>query len=77
MILNHFKGFPFIAGIIFGLLAIHFRKPEKRVVIEYPHPNDTESKVFKDRNGTCYTYSVHEVDCDANEGTLKEYPLQG
>jgi len=52
-------------------------KPQKQVIHQYPHPNDSQGKVYKDPNGTCYSYSVHEVDCDANEATLKEYPLQG
>lgn len=74
--LNHFKIFPFIAGLVFGLLALYFYKPEKVVIIEYPHPKESEKKVYRDKNGICYTYTSHEVDCDANESTLKDYPIQ-
>ncbi len=74
--LNHFQILPFIVGIGFGILALYFYTPEKTVIVEYPHPREMEKKVYRDKNGICYTYSSHEVDCDANEATLKEYPIQ-
>jgi hypothetical protein len=76
MILNHLRWMPFIAGIIAGILAMIFYKPEIRTIIEYPHPKEAENKIFRDRTGVCYKYTSHEVDCDSNEGTLKDYPLQ-
>jgi len=51
-------------------------KPEKQVIHQYPHPSEASKKVFRDHNGACYTYTSHAVDCDANEGTLKDYPIQ-
>jgi hypothetical protein len=74
--LNHFKLLPFVVGIGSGIVALYFYKPEKQVIIEYPHPRDGEKKIYRDRNGVCYTYTSHEVDCDANEATLKDYPIQ-
>jgi hypothetical protein len=64
-------------GIVAGVLVFSFYKPEKHVIVQYPHPSDAATKVFRDKNTSCYTYSSHEVNCDANEGTLKEYPIQG
>lgn len=52
-------------------------KPEKHVIHQYPHPKDASTKIFKDPSGTCYKYTSHEVNCDANEATLKDYPVQG
>lgn len=51
-------------------------KPQKQVIRQYPHPKEVGTKTFKDPNGTCYTYTTHEVDCDANEATLQDYPIQ-
>jgi hypothetical protein len=74
--LEHFRLLPFIAGLVLAGLVFMVYKPEKQVIRQYPHPSDTNSKTFKDPNGLCYKYTSHEVNCDANEGTLKEYPIQ-
>ena len=47
------------------------------MIYEYPHPQNAENRIFKDKNAVCYSYKSKEVSCDANEGTLKQYPLQG
>jgi hypothetical protein len=79
MVWDHFQLLPFCAGLVFGCVALYFYIPEKKVIIQYPHPSTVESerKIFRDKNAVCYTYSAHEVNCDANEGTMREYPLQG
>ncbi len=74
--LNHFRLLPFLAGIAIAFLVFMIYKPQKQVIRQYPHPQEAETKVFKDPNGTCYKYSAHVVDCDANEGTLTDYPIQ-
>jgi hypothetical protein len=72
----HFKLIPLLAGLLLGYLVARYYKPEKQTIHQYPHPSDTKNKIFKDHNNTCYSYESHEVDCDANEGTLKDYPIQ-
>lgn len=74
--LSHFRLVPFLLGLGAALLVFLVYKPEKQVIRQYPHPQDAKDRVFKDQNGTCYRYTSHEVDCDANEGTLKDYPIQ-
>jgi hypothetical protein len=76
-ILDHFRFIPFLVGIVVAYGVLQVYKPEKQIIHQYPHPKDAEDKVFRDHNGTCYTYTSHEVDCDANESTLTEYPIQG
>lgn len=72
----HFRLIPLIAGLVIGWLVAHFYKPEKKVIEEYPHPSDLKDKIYRDHNNTCYSYESHEVDCDTNEATLRDYPLQ-
>jgi hypothetical protein len=74
---HHFRLLPFIAGIVIGYIVSLIYKPEKQIIRQYPHPDEASKKVFKDPNGACYTYTSHEVNCDANEATLKDYPVQG
>jgi hypothetical protein len=75
--LGHFRPLPFICGISVASLIFLFYKPEKQVIRKYPHPSESDGKVFRDQNKTCYKYTTHEVNCDANEGTLRDYPVQG
>ena len=74
---HHFRLYPFIMGLLAGLVVLFVYKPDKKIIKQYPHPSDTVSKVYKDPNGTCYTYTSHEVSCDANESTIVDYPIQG
>ena len=75
--LHHFRCIPFILGILVGgLLLIYYRAPAT-IVYEYPHPQNMTHRVYRDNNNVCYSYSAKEVDCDANESTLRQYPLQG
>ena len=75
--ISHFRLFPFLAGLAIASVVFMIYKPEKQIICQYPHPSDSAGKVYKDPNGMCYKYATHEVNCDANEATLKDYPIQG
>ena len=74
--LSYFEWIPFFVGLVFGVLLVVFFRFEKEIIYKYPHPNTIQKLVYKDQNGACYKYNVNEVNCDENESTLKEYPLQ-
>jgi len=76
--LHHFKIIPFAAGLAVGLFLLFFYTTPPIVVYTYPNPKDdgTHTRVYKDKNAACYSYSSKEVSCDANEGTLRPYPIQ-
>ena len=73
--IKHFRLLPFIIGIVVGIIAIMFVKPERTVVYKYPNPEGSEKIVYKDKNGVCYRYKANKVDCDKNQDKLKEFPL--
>lgn len=73
--LKHIKLMPFAIGIVIGIVAIMFIKPEMNVVFKYPTPENCGKVVYKDKNGVCYKYSTKEVNCDKNESKLKDFPL--
>lgn len=74
--LNHFELLPFLIGFAFGIVGILFWKEKPRIIVKYPHPSTVNNMVYRDPNGICYKYNTKEVNCDANEGTLRPYPLQ-
>jgi hypothetical protein len=74
---KNFRILPFIIGLILGAGIFFFYTPSTPVVYQYPHPETGKDRVYKDKNGVCYSYTSEEVDCDKNEESLKDYPLQG
>ena len=66
---------PLVIGIIIGVIALIFVKPEMNVVHKYPNPESSDKIIYKDKNGICYAYSPKKVDCDKNEDKLKNFPL--
>lgn len=73
---KHFEMVPFLVGLAFGLVLLLFWKQKPDVVNAYPHPANVEKNVYRDPNGVCYKYQSKEVNCDANESSLKAYPIQ-
>lgn len=74
--MNHFELVPFLTGFLVGVVGLLFWKQNPQIVYKYPHPTTVENTVYKDANGVCYKYKSDEVNCDKNESTLKQYPLQ-
>jgi len=72
---RHIQFVPLVIGIIIGVIALIYVKPEKNVVYKYPNPESSEKIIYKDKNGICYAYSPKKVDCDKNEDKLKNFPL--
>jgi hypothetical protein len=73
--LKHLRLIPFIVGIAAGLFMIYYYKAPPAITYKYPHPQNIEDRVYRDTNGTCYSYTATKVDCDANEATIRPYPI--
>ena len=74
--INHLEFFPFVMGLMVGLFIVYILKPSPLVITKYPNLENTESVIYKDRNGTCFKYETRTIDCDKAEDRLKPYPLQ-
>ena len=75
--LHHFQVIPFLGGLAIGYLLVTYYKAPPTVIYEYPHPQNVNNRVYRDKNNMCYSYNSVQVDCDKNESTLRQYPLQG
>jgi hypothetical protein len=73
--IKHIRLIPLIIGIIVGIIGIYFVKPEQSIIYKYPTPENAGKLIYKDKNGLCYKYTSKEVNCDANESRLKDYPI--
>jgi hypothetical protein len=74
--LKHIRLLPFIAGMAVGVAMLLCYTAPRKTIYEYPHPQNVNERVYRDENGVCYKYSAKKVDCDANEATLRQYPIQ-
>lgn len=74
--LKHFRIVPFLLGLGAGYALLLFYRTEPRVIYEYPHPTNVDTRTYKDKNGVCYSYTAKDVNCDQNEATLRPYPIQ-
>ena len=75
--LKHFRIIPFGVGLAIGYYLLTIYKTEPRVIYEYPHPSNVDTRTYRDKNGICYGYTSKEVNCDQHEHTIKPYPIQG
>jgi hypothetical protein len=73
--LKHLRPIPLIIGLVIGVIAVFFIKPQKNIVHKYPTPENAGKIVYKDKNRVCYKYSAKSVDCDKNESRIKDFPL--
>jgi hypothetical protein len=75
-LLNQLEFFPFLVGLAIGLFLVYILKPSQTVIVKYPNLENTDTVVYRDRNGTCFKYETKVVDCDKEEDRIKPYPLQ-
>lgn len=68
--------FPFLCGLAVGIFVVYILKPAPMVIQKIPNLENAGSLVYKDRNGTCFTYDAKEVNCDKVEDKIKPFSLQ-
>lgn len=68
--------FPFVFGLTVGIFCVFVLKPAPTVITQFPNIENAGKIVYRDRNGTCFTYETHTVDCDKSEDRITPYPLQ-
>ena len=76
----HFFGklefFPFLCGLAVGIFVVYILKPAPMVIQKTPNLENAGTLVYKDRNGTCFTYTANEVNCDKVEDKIKPFSLE-
>ena len=73
--LKHIQFIPLVIGLLVGVVAVIFIKPQQNIIYKYPIPDTADKIVYKDKNGVCYKYKATKVECDKNESRLKDFPI--
>ena len=62
----------FFISLAIGLLFFYVIAPQKRIVIQYPNPENAGKVVYKDSNENCFKFKAEEVKCPANKSDIKD-----
>jgi hypothetical protein len=66
----------FLIGLSAGIFLVCMMRPEPKVVLRYPTPENVGNTTYRDGNAVCYKYTSEEVSCDAEKAKVREYPIQ-
>lgn len=66
----------FLLGLLVGIFLVCTLRPEQKVVLRYPTPENVGNTTYRDGNNVCYKYSSEEVSCDAEKSKVREFPVQ-
>ena len=68
--------FPFLCGLAVGIFVVYILKPAPMVIHKIPNLENAGELVYKDRNGTCFSYDAKQVDCNKVEDKLTPFSLE-
>jgi len=60
---NYIDPLSFFISFAVGLFFVYIYTPKRKVVIQWPTPENAGKIVYRNREDTCYTYKVNEVPC--------------
>ena len=66
-----------IVSLLFGLFAVYITTEDMRKIYVYPTPENVELLQYRDKTGTCFSYSQTKVSCPKNESEIAKVPAQG
>jgi hypothetical protein len=53
----------FLIALAVGIFFTYIIKEPPRVVFRHPTPQNIETTVFRNQNGTCYKYKIEGLPC--------------
>ena len=62
----------FIIGASIGILILYIYKPPPIIILKHPTPENTDSTIYKNKDGSCYKYNASEVPCS---GIVLDHPI--
>ena len=55
--------FYFILSLFIGIMILYAIHPEPKIIVRYPTIDNVSKNLYKDDQGTCYSYEKKEVEC--------------
>ena len=66
----------FLLSLVIGLFAVYISMPDLRTIYVYPTPENVSILQYKDKTGTCFSFSQEEVTCPTNSSEISKVPVQ-
>ncbi len=66
----------FLLSLVIGLFAVYISMPDLRTIYVYPTPENVSILQYKDKTGTCFSFSQEEVTCPTNPNEISKVPVQ-
>lgn len=66
----------FLLSLVIGLFAVYISMPDLRTIYVYPTPENVSILQYKDKTGTCFSFSQQEVTCPSDPNDISKVPVQ-
>jgi len=66
----------FLLSLVIGLFAVYISMPDLRTIYVYPTPENVSILQYKDKTGTCFSFSQEEVTCPTDPNEIAKVPVQ-
>ena len=65
----------FILSLAFGLFLVYISTPSPDVIHIYPTPDNINKLQYKDKGGTCHSFSAKEIEWPKDKKNIENYPV--
>lgn len=62
----------FFVSFAIAFFFYYILAPKKKIVIQYPTPENAEKIVYQTETDTCYKYKAQEVTCPKNKSVIQD-----
>ena len=66
----------FFISFCIGIFITYVLAPPKKYIIQYPTPQTSDEKVYKDKADVCYKYQAKEVSCPSDSHKIHKIQPQ-
>lgn len=66
----------FLIALFIGLYISYVTTPNPEIIIKYPTPENSDTKIYKDNADNCFRFISNEVPCPSEEELISEIPIQ-
>ena len=66
----------FFLSLVIGLFAVYLFMPDMRTIYVYPTPENVSILQYKDKTGTCFSFTQEEVTCPTDINEISKVPVQ-
>jgi hypothetical protein len=63
----------FFIAFAIGIFFTYIYSKPKKIIIQYPTPDNVNKLVYRNNDDTCYKYKVNETECPDDKSQINYY----